>query len=214
MTHFYEANVSLKEEEWTFKRIFEHSAKVTIEKVIWPVLSDVFYKVEEWDLEKIETFNLKEVSEDAFNHIEKTSECVLIVLESLNWWIISNSSLREACNYIPHIEKLSKELNVDLVNEFHSANIIKVIDRLKEHKDILWESCGEVEILYKDFLNFSTNLIDKETNLESRKNEYIERLFFVYKFFNDKSIEILNILFEWWLEELVYNWDTGKFIKK
>ena len=94
---FYEANVKLK--EWdSFKRVFEYEWQVNIDDVRLVVLKDVFYKIEDWDLEQIEEFSFDKIDEKTYENIKNTERCVELILNNNNWIIENNSIWRKVYN--------------------------------------------------------------------------------------------------------------------
>lgn len=94
---FYEANVKL---EWwkEFKRVFEYEWQIHISDIKDTVLKDVFYKIEDWDMDQVENFNFSTINEETFKNIKNTEKCVEMILKNNNWIIGKNTLWRKSYN--------------------------------------------------------------------------------------------------------------------
>jgi len=82
---YYKIDVSLN--DWNvYKRFLKAEEKISIEDIKLWVLKDVFFKINDWDLENVIDINFEEISDDVFQTIKNKENRIMLILDS-DWCI-------------------------------------------------------------------------------------------------------------------------------
>ena len=84
--NYYKIDVSLN--NWNvYKRVLKSEKDVTIEDIKDWILKDIFYKIEDWDLQEVTAIDFEEISEDVFQTIKNEENRINLILDSANWCV-------------------------------------------------------------------------------------------------------------------------------